>query len=246
MTTPPHVTSQQVSTALKRIHARHRAADDPHAEELTMDPAEVLAYLRKRGPHHQADTRAQDLYDAAALHLWLWWEHQTRERWLLDTAASLDMHMGDVGQEFGLGKQGLRDRRDRLRALLDEGGPHRPDEKYARGLRAGGGATPPVGALAWLERVQPTVLAIAGTALQWWPRVSEDTAREMVDLRDDVRSGRYGPAMWDALADALAALAVDELEEARRAGAALLEDVALLAQNRAEAIARAQQATSGT
>lgn len=239
MSTPPRVTAEQMAEAISRIHERHLRIDDPYREELTYEPGQVLLYLRKRGPGQPDGVRADDHFDALMLHVWLWWQHQNREEWLLDTAYALQLRLADVGEVFGIGAQGVRDRRDRAHALLDEGGPGRPDEKVARADRAAG-AGPVVGEVAWLAAARVDVLSLAGDVLEWYPRVSEDTGQEMVDLRRDVRSGAYGPATWRALVDAVWALSVEEQAAgAQEAAEPLLARLEVLDRARAAAVGRA-------
>lgn len=226
MATPPFVGDQDAMAAIERIHRRHDRVDDKHREELTFDPADVLRYLRKYGSGMPDGVRADDLYDAVVLHVWLWWWHQLRELWLFDTAERLGLSFKDFGEGFGLRRaQSFRDRSDRLHALFDPGGPGRPDEQAVRADRGAGDS----GLQVWLAAARGEIEAVAWRVVrEWYPRVSEETAREMVDLRRDLRSGAFGPATWAALQDAVQALGGDGDPEARAAAAGLAQELARL------------------
>ncbi len=234
------MTAEQVAAALARIHDRHAQHDDQRREALTFDPAQVLDYLRQRGPHLPEGLRADDHFDAATLQVWLWWQHQERERWLFDTAARLGLASADFGDVFGLrSRQGVRDRRDRLHALLDDGGPGRPDEQAVRADRARAG--PVVGEAAWLGAAREEILRLAGDAAAWYHRVDEDVAAEIAEIRRELRDGRYGPATWQLTKWAVAALAsCQNPAEAAAAGRQLSARLQLLEAARAAAIAAAQ------
>lgn len=234
------MTPEQVAAALARIHNRHAEYGDQHQEELTFDPVQVLDYLRKRGTYLPDGLRADDHFDAATLQVWLWWQHQERERWLFDTAARLGLSSADFGEVFGLrSRQGFRDRRDRLHALLDDGGPGRPDEQATRADRARAG--PVVGEDAWLSAARDEILQVAGEAAAWYHRVDEDTATEIAEIRRELRDGQYGPLTWQLTKWAVSALAACEhLGEAADAGRQLSARLQRLEDSRAAAIAESQ------
>lgn len=120
MTTPPRPTRADYDAAIARIHARRRAAGDDHPLALSDDPREVLTYLRRRG--HAGlikDATGDDLTDALTLRLWLWWEGEAVELWLLQAAEMLGRNRRATGAVLGLATgQGLLDRITRKRTML--------------------------------------------------------------------------------------------------------------------------------
>ena len=111
----------EYAAALARIHARRRRAHDDHPDALSTDPREVLAYLRKRGRNGLiADATGDDVTDALTLRLWLWWEGEATELWLLEAAEALGRRRKDVGAVLGLtAGQSLVDRIRRTQRLFD-------------------------------------------------------------------------------------------------------------------------------
>lgn len=120
MTTPPRPTRDEYEDALRRIHDRRRAAGDDHPLALSEDPREVLSYLRRRGHSGLVqDDTGDDIVDGLTLRLWLWWEGEQTELWLLEAAERLKRSRRAVGETLGLTSgQGLVDRITRLRAKL--------------------------------------------------------------------------------------------------------------------------------
>jgi hypothetical protein len=95
------------------------------------DPREVLDYLRRySGPDIPAWVLKADVSDALTLTNWLWWEDRQRELHFLKAGVARGLFLAQIGSQVGIGKQGVRDRIDRLEALLHRGG--RPDEKILR------------------------------------------------------------------------------------------------------------------
>jgi hypothetical protein len=72
----------------------------------------VLSYLRQRGrPGLVADETGDDITDALTLRLWLWWEGEAAELWLLEAAESLGRDRRPLCERLGLrSTQGLVDR----------------------------------------------------------------------------------------------------------------------------------------
>ena len=120
MATPPRPTRQQYDEALARIHARRRNAGDDHPLALSEDPREVLAYLRKRGSKGLvADDTGDDITDALTLRLWLWWEGEATELWLLEAAEKLGRERRPIAKALGRAAgQSIIDRITRTRRLL--------------------------------------------------------------------------------------------------------------------------------
>ena len=194
MSTPPRVTEEDALAAVQRISDRHAAADDPHLERFDSDPAAVLAYLRKYGPAMPESLRADDVMDAAVMHLWLWWQHQLRERWLFDTAERLGVNRAAFAKILGLGgRQGFRDRSRRAHRLTDGVTFTEPD------------ALAPV--RMWSEADRSAVVEVAEALLELGRFVPDEAAGDYLnDLRDDVderRSVRSVAASVDAAVRAL-------------------------------------------
>lgn len=120
MTTPPRPDRAAYDAALARIHDRRRRAGDDHPLALSDDPREVLAYLRQRGRGGlRTDHTGDDVTDALTLRLWLWWEGESTELWLLDAAEHLARNRKTIGAVLGLTHgQSLIDRIARLRDKL--------------------------------------------------------------------------------------------------------------------------------
>lgn len=120
MTTPPRPDRAAYDAALARIHDRRRRAGDDHPLALSEDPREVLDYLRKRGRTGlRTDHTGDDITDALTLRLWLWWEGEATELWLLDAAEHLQRNRKNIGAVLGLTHgQSLIDRISRLRDKL--------------------------------------------------------------------------------------------------------------------------------
>lgn len=120
MSIPPRPTSDEYLAALERIHARRRRAGDDHPLALSEDPREVLAYLRKRGRSGLvSDDTGDDIIDALTLRLWLWWEGEAAELWLLEAAEALRRPRRPICERLGFAAgQSIVDRIRRTLALL--------------------------------------------------------------------------------------------------------------------------------
>jgi hypothetical protein len=123
VTTPPHPTRADYEAALHRIHDRRRRAGDDHPLALSDDPREILAYLRQRGtPGLVKDDTGDDVIDALTLRLWLWWEGESIELWLLEAAERTGRKRAVIGAGLGIrSSQGIVDRITRKRAMLGRG-----------------------------------------------------------------------------------------------------------------------------
>ena len=220
MSTPPRVSSKQAAAAADAIVERHLRAGDDTIGAAGVDPSDLLFYLRANPNRVAEGVRADDLYDAATLHVWLWWQHQDRERWLFTAAQRLQLHHGDFGATFGIrSPQGVRDRRDRLESLLSETGTGRPSEQDARSARAAAGGGEPSGDEQWLAAARDEVLRLGRDALTFWLDVDEDTAEEMVEMKRDVESGTCTAQTVAWLRDAVWALSACALPKVQaRAG----------------------------
>ncbi len=123
MTTPPRPDRAEYEAALRRIHGRRRRAGDDHPLALSEDPRDVLSYLRQRGRAGLiADDTGDDITDALTLKLWIWWEIEAAEVWLLEAAEALGRNRLTVGAVLGLTSgQSLVNRMNRKRATLSPG-----------------------------------------------------------------------------------------------------------------------------
>lgn len=134
MSTPPRITALERDAAISRIDRRHRRIDDPRRSELGTEPREVIAFVLDRGPAGVPRwIAAADHLDAIVLTTWCWWEDRRTERRLLKQALLLGTSLAELGAPLGIrSRQGMRDRLDRLDALLVH---DRPDEQLTRTAR---------------------------------------------------------------------------------------------------------------
>jgi hypothetical protein len=119
------------------IANRRVKIDDPHREALPdspdSDPREVLEYLRRHSRNGVPTwVRQADVCDALTINNWLWWDDRRRELHFLREGLEQGLSLAQLGSQVGVGKQGLKDRIDRLEALLTF---DRPDEKIIRQAR---------------------------------------------------------------------------------------------------------------
>lgn len=137
MATPPRITEIERDAAVERIAARHRRIDDPRSSALGTEPRDVISFVLDRGPAGVPRwVAALDHHDALVLSTWCWWEERRRERRLLRQGLHLGLTAGELGAPLGMSsRQGLRDRLDRLDALLSH---DRPDEQLSRDARRAG------------------------------------------------------------------------------------------------------------
>jgi hypothetical protein len=119
------------------IAKRRAKVDDPNREMLPdspdSDPREVLDYLRRYGGSDIPVWVLQaEICDALTLNNWLWWEDRRRELYFLKAGRDRGIFLSQLGAQVGVKKQGVRDRIDRLEALLRY---DRPDEQITREAR---------------------------------------------------------------------------------------------------------------
>jgi hypothetical protein len=131
VSTPPRITAVERDAAIARIDRRHARIDDPRRSELGTEPREVIRFVLDRGPAGVPRwIAAADHLDAVVLSTWCWWEDRRTERRLLRQAVMLGTSLSELGAPLGIRtRQGLRDRLDRLEALLTY---DRPDEQLTR------------------------------------------------------------------------------------------------------------------
>lgn len=227
VTTPPRIDDDRAAQALHDIAARRAAIDDPHREQLSDDPLDVLhvlAYLRKH-TNVPAQVRGDDVIDALRLRIWLWWYGADLERTLLERAEQLGINRRDLGRELGIRTgQGVVDRRDRLAALLGTHG--RPDEKFTRAERAAGRATEslPQRQQRWLDQHRAAVHAVASALVDHRDLADDEAAEWIVEVARDLRDQVCTPASYtqvfyavDALATVPAVLELPDAHPLRRA-----------------------------
>ncbi|MCV7144232.1 hypothetical protein H7J76_34445 [Mycolicibacterium fortuitum] len=128
----------ELAGAISRIARRRATVDDVHRDRLPdaadSDPREVLRYLRQfSGTDIPRWVLQADVCDALILNNWLWWEDRRTELHFLLEGRRRGLFLDQLGAQVGVGKQGVRDRIDRLEALLRF---DRPNEKLTRAARA--------------------------------------------------------------------------------------------------------------
>ncbi len=200
MRKPPEVSDAAKDAALARIHRRHAADDNSYIYLLSEDPLEVLAYLRKRGPRGLVgDEESHDVEDALDLRLWLWWQGEKYELWLLDQVDELGLNRRRVGAHLGVTTStGLVDRREYKRKLLAKPTPEGP-------------ATTPAGPTPqqrWLADHHRTIHAIASTFVEHWNLAGEDDEVDdaLVEVRRDLTLQPYTPAAFTMIGWAVDAM----------------------------------------
>ncbi|MBN9739187.1 hypothetical protein PP1_029785 [Pseudonocardia sp. P1] len=164
MATPPRITDVERDAAITRISDRHSRIDDPRRSELGTDPRDVISWVLDRGTAGvPTAVSAADHHDAVVLNTWCWWEERRRERRLLRQGLQLGLSAGELGAPLGIrSRQGLRDRLDRLDALLVH---DRPDEQLTRDARRARRTRDPQ--QVWIDRHRSTIrAALAGLIAQ--------------------------------------------------------------------------------
>jgi hypothetical protein len=199
------VTRAEVDEAIGRVLWRHRRVDDPRRSGLGTEPREVLEHLTRHSVGLPQWAAAADTLDALVLTTWLWWEDRRRERALLRRGLHLGLTHTELGVPLGITtRQGLRDRLDRLDALLAY---HRPDEQLTREARREARASDP--RQAWLDAHRGLVQEVLSTLLDQADRL--DTQG---DPHGDNSGDNSEPAEEDWLGELRADLAADRLTPA--------------------------------
>lgn len=203
---PPKVSDAQMRVARNAIRARHADDDNTSTHLLSDDPREVLAYLRRRGGSGLLDA---DITDALTIRLWLWWEGERAEVWLLEQAEKRRLNRKKVGAVLGLTKgQSLVNRLDYKRDLIAD------DTADA--------AEPAPNRKQWLAQHQDQLAAVAQTLVDYRDRLTEATAEELAGVRRDLRAGAWTHTSFTALGWAVEEVAVDPLVAELPAGDRLL------------------------
>lgn len=156
---------------------RDRLPDAPDS-----DPREVLRYLRRfSGQDIPRWVLQADVCDALTLNNWLWWEDRRTELHFLVEGRRRGLFLDQLGAQLGIGKQGVRDRIDRLEALLRY---DRPNEKLTRAARAAArdAERRRTAEDQWLEEHEPTLRAMIADLLAEAAALTlADDEREWID-----------------------------------------------------------------
>jgi hypothetical protein len=209
----------EASSAIQRIAGRRRKVDDVHRDRLPdapdSDPREVLHYLRQfSGRDIPRWVLQADVCDAITLNNWLWWEDRRNELHFLTEGRRRGLYLDQLGAQLGVGKQGVRDRIDRLQALLRY---DRPDEKLARASRAAAreAETRRTAEDAWLEEHEPLLrTAITDLLTEADAQGLAGVDREWIDeLAIDIDAASAGEGLARSIMP-LIGLATDELRTA--------------------------------
>ena len=163
---------------MDRITQRRDRIDDPNRYQLSDDPREVLAYLRKHSRGIPEHVRRADVEDGLILRVWLWWEGEAAELWLLDRADELGMNRRSVGARLGVATgQGLVDRRAHKRAMLSK----------ATGISASAPASSTQGREKWIADHRREIQAIAATLVEHRILADEEAAESVIEVRRDLQ-----------------------------------------------------------
>lgn len=202
---------------LRRVVKRRIKVDDPDRSLLPDDTenpqvSEVYAVLDYLAGHTRVPewvTHA-DVSDALRLYNYLWWAERRRELAWLRAGVRRKLPLAQLGAAVGTGKQGVRDRIDRLEALLAY---QRPDEQLTREARRAARAADARREVetGWVDAHAAELAAIAGGFTTAAVRYElADAEREWVDeLAADARDQAFSPASMTVLG-----LAADELRTA--------------------------------
>ncbi|MEV4212622.1 hypothetical protein [Micromonospora sp. NPDC049662] len=179
------MTDQEMRAALDRIIQRRDDIDDPNRYQLSDDPRDVLAYLRKHSRGMPEHVRRADVEDGLVLRVWLWWDGEAAELWLLDRADELAMNRRSVGARLGVATgQGLVDRRVHKRAMLSR----------ATGIPAPAPASSARGREEWIAAHRRAVQAIASTLVEHRELADEEAAESLIEVRRDLHDDVCTPA----------------------------------------------------
>lgn len=210
VSTPPPVSEDDAAAAIGRIAARRQEIDDPNAWQLTDDPLETLAYLRKFSAGVPRAVAEADVMDGLTLRLRLWWLGEEAEWWLLERARRLEIPATRIGPTLGItSRQGVHDRlrlaREKMEALT---------------------GNPPAGLLprtnmhdrnteeAWLAEHRAALHEIASAAVAHRQLADEEAADWLLDVARDLRTFVVTPGSLQVLRFALADLSTSPAVEA--------------------------------
>jgi len=205
MRKPPRVDDASKDQAIERIQRRHARDDNSDVYLLlSEDPLDVLRYLRKRGTGAlRADDETHDVEDALTLRLWLWWQGEAYEVWLLDQVDELRLNRRRVGARLGVGTgQGLVDRREYKRRLLAD--RDAADDEAAEVVVQRESVQE-----RWVNVHRRQILHTAGALVEHWDLAGddEDVAEWLVEVRRDLADRVCTPGSFTILGLAVAAMA---------------------------------------
>lgn len=192
MRKPPKVTDAQMREARDAIRGRHAGDDNTSTHLLSDDPREVLDYLRRRGT---AGLLNDDIVDALTIRIWLWWEGERTEVWLLEQADRRHLR-AEAGVPLGIhGSQSFAQRLKYKRGLVAADTAEVVDRAPTRQR--------------WLAEHRAQIAATAAALVDCWDLVDETTAAEvLVDVRHDLRAGVCTHASFTAVGWAVDEVAV--------------------------------------
>jgi hypothetical protein len=183
------------------IRDRHAADDNTSTHLLSDDPREVLAYLRRRGVRElRGDTTGHDVVDGLTLRIYLWWEGERTEVWLMQAGVTLGLTGKTIGAPLGVrSRAGLMKRIEYKLALIAAD----TVDDTAADTQSQAGRTK------WLADHRDELLAIAGVLVKHWDLFGEDTLENLVEVRSDWRAGTCNPESFAYLDWAIDDVAVD-------------------------------------
>lgn len=199
----PAVTRDAVEAALAAIAERHLAVEAPYAEEISDDPGEMLAHLRKRSIDFSGDLRRRDYSDAVVLARWVAQHEADRiTLWALEQGKHLGLTNREVGEPYGLiSRQGVPDKIKALRRRLRGAGA----DAESRPSAAGSGAapatprrtpTPAEREQAWLAANRTRILGFANELVSYTDLADEDAADWLSEVARDAADGACTPASF--------------------------------------------------
>jgi hypothetical protein len=198
----PTVTQADATAAVAAVAARHLAADAPYAEELSDDPTEMLAHLRKRSVNFSRDLRVQDYPDVKVISRWVTeYEARKTELWTLEQGKLLGFSNRQIGADYGLlSRQGVPDRIKTLRHLVRGASADAQAQAGADSSSATGAAGRPLTAaereLEWLAANRRRILALAGELLAYEHLADNDAADWLAEVKRDVDDSACTPASF--------------------------------------------------
>ncbi len=220
----PPVTRAALDAAIAAIVERHLAVEAPYAEELSEDPHEMHAHLRKRSIDFSLDLRRKDYPDAVVISRWIAEvEARRAELWALEQGLLLGLTNRQVGEPYGLlSRQGVPDRVKALRRHLHGAsadalpGPAAPAGRGSRALSAAERE------LEWLTANRRRILALAGRLLAHADLADEEAADWLAEVARDVDDGACTPASFRVIGFAVDDLAASPAFLALEPGHALM------------------------
>lgn len=196
----PVITRDQVDAAIAAIAARHLTRDAAYVDELSDEPAEMIAHLRKRSANLPLDLQKLDYPDVVILSRWVTEREAKRtELWTLEQGKRLGLTNQQVGKPYGLAtsRQGVTDRIRTLRRIVHgvaadaAAQPSRPATAAERELE-------------WLDANRPRIHRTASQLLAHEALADEDAAEWLVEVRRDLDDRACTPASFNVVTFAVA------------------------------------------